>query len=152
MLAVLTEKQIYQKKYSESAIGKAAAKRYAQSEKGKALIKKRRLSIKGQAIDRGSRERYRVTIEGHLRVVYDNMVRRCNSPTCRNYKNYGGRGIRICFKSANEFICYVVDELKVDPRGLSIDRIDNDGNYERGNIQFVTNTKNQQNKKRKCHV
>lgn len=134
MPAVLTEKQ-------------TPAKRYAQSEKGKAVIRKRRLSTKGLAIDKQYRERYRATINGHLRIVYDNMVRRCNNPACRNYKNYGGRGIRICFKSANEFIRYVADELQIDPRGLSIDRMDNDGNYERGNIQFITNLDNQRNKR-----
>jgi len=41
-------------------------------------------------------------------------------------------------QSADDFRDYVINELKVDPRGLQIHRIDNDGHYERGNIVFVT--------------
>ena len=41
---------------------------------------------------------------------------------------------------------YVIDELRVDPRGLQIDRIDNDGHYEKGNIRFVTCVENNNNR------
>jgi hypothetical protein len=72
------------------------------------------------------------------------MKRRCINPECRAYKWYGGRGIK-CLFTSNEFVSYVMDELKVDPRRLECDRIDNDGNYERGNIRFVTHEVNMQN-------
>lgn len=74
------------------------------------------------------------------------MKQRCTSPAYKNYKNYGGRGIKVCFKSANEFVDYVINILQVDPRGLQVDRIDNNGNYEPGNIRFVTHLENQHNK------
>lgn len=41
---------------------------------------------------------------------------------------------------------YVVDILKVDPRGFDIDRIDNNGHYEKGNIRFVTHKENCNNR------
>ena len=89
---------------------------------------------------------YRSTINGQLRNVFAGMERRCNNPKAGNYKWYGGRGIKVCFKSTNEFVDYVVNELCVDPRGLQIDRIDNNGNYEPGNIRFVTAKINCQNR------
>ena len=75
------------------------------------------------------------------------MRQRCNNPDQKAYKNYGGRGIKVCFGSADEFVDCVINELQIDPRGLQIDRIDNDGNYERGNIRFVTRRENNENKR-----
>lgn len=88
------------------------------------------------------------TIIGYLRIVYANMNQRCNNKNIPCYKDYGGRGIRCLFKSVNKFIDYVVNELKIDPRGLQIDRIDNNGNYEKSNIRFVTAKENMDNRKR----
>ncbi len=85
---------------------------------------------------------YRRTINGHLVGVFHSMNRRCSTPTTHNYSRYGGRGILNKFRSSKEFISYIVDELKVDPRGLQIDRIDNDKHYEEGNIRFITAKEN----------
>ena len=90
----------------------------------------------------------RQTIEGHLENIFGSMKQRCNDPKHPNYKNYGGRGIRVCFESLDDFRDYVMNVLQVDPHELQIDRINNDGNYERGNIRFVTHRENQQNKGR----
>ncbi len=89
---------------------------------------------------------YRATIAGHLRQVYYDMKRRCNDLRMHNYYRYGGRGIRCEFKSPNEFIDYIVNDLRIDPRGLQIDRIDNDGHYEKGNVRFVTVKENRHNR------
>ncbi len=86
------------------------------------------------------------TISGYLESVLKNMKYRCTNPKADNYKYYEGRGIKVCFKNAAEFIDYVTNVLQVDPRGLDIDRIDNSGNYERGNIRFVTHKENCQNR------
>ena len=87
-------------------------------------------------------KRYRRTIAGCLRTKFNSMKHRCNSPKNKRYYDYGGRGIKCLFKSSDEFVDYVVNVLKVDPRGLEIDRKDNNGNYERGNIRFVTRSEN----------
>ena len=67
--------------------------------------------------------------------------------THKDYKNYGGHGIKNKFKSTGEFVDYVINELQVDPCGLQIDRINNDGNYERGSIRFVTCSENNRNRR-----
>lgn len=91
-------------------------------------------------------KKYRKTIKGHLIYCFHNIIARCNNSKHKSYKNYGGRGIKCLFKSFDEFIDYVVNELQVDPRGLTIDRIDNDGYYERGNIRFITQAENNRNR------
>lgn len=92
-------------------------------------------------------DKYRQTIRGILVNRYSDMKRRCSNPKHKFYKYYGGRGIKCLFKSSKEFVDYVISILKVDPRDLDIDRIDNDGNYEPGNIQFVTHRENQKNRR-----
>ena len=114
--------------YKRSEAGKAAQKRYTQSDKGKANNK------------RGSKK-YLATINGYLRHLYSSMKQRCENPNDTGYKCYGGRGIEVRF-TADEFVDYVVNVLRQDPRGLTIDRIDSDGHYEPGNIWFCTMAQN----------
>lgn len=100
--------------------------------------------FKGDSGERHKEERK--TLSGYLRLTYNNIKHRCESPKNKQYKNYGGRGIQ-CRFTREEFIDYVLNKLSVDPRGLDIDRIDNSGNYEPGNIRFVTHKKNMQNRR-----
>jgi len=83
----------------------------------------------------------RKTVVGYLRCVYDSINKRCENLKDRSYKHYGGRGIRMGFTSFDDFRDYVINVLKVDPRGRQIHRIDNDGHYEKGNIEFLTGAK-----------
>ena len=89
--------------------------------------------------------KYRSTIRGHLLQVFKNMQKRCIDKRMHNYSRYGGRGIKVHFER-EEFVDYVINTLQIDPRGLTVDRIDNDGNYECGNIRFVSNWSNCQNR------
>jgi len=82
-------------------------------------------------------KRYRLTVRGFLQRVFSNMKYRCTNPNYKWYYNYGGGGIKVLFESSEKFIDYVVNELKVNPIGLCIHRIDNDGHYAPGNICFV---------------
>jgi len=89
---------------------------------------------------------YQKTLTGYLRKRFVAITQRCNNPKRSNYKHYGGRGIKCLFKSADDFIDYVVNVLQVNPKGLTIDRINNDGHYERGNIRFVIHKENCKNR------
>jgi hypothetical protein len=69
---------------------------------------------------------------------------RCTNPNDKGYKNYGGRGIEFRFDSFEEFYAC----LGPKPTPLhSIDRINNDGHYEAGNVRWAT--RSEQNKNRR---
>ncbi len=93
------------------------------------------------------RKRYCDSLKGYLKQVFADMGKRCNNPNRRAFKDYGGRGIKVKFESLDDFRDYVTHELQVDPRGLQIDRINNNGNYEKGNIRFVTAKVNSNNRR-----
>ena len=103
----------------------------------------------GRGAHRGAVRKYRGTFNGQLGIVFDSMNQRCNNPNTIHYKHYGGRGIQNKFESLDDFREYVINGLKVDPQGLQIDRIDNDGHYEKGNIRFVTAKENCNNRRKR---
>lgn len=73
------------------------------------------------------------------------MIQRCTQPQTHQYQNYGGRGIQVCERWLN-FEHFLVD-MGLRPEGRSIDRINNDGNYEPGNCRWATNAEQQSNKR-----
>jgi len=73
-----------------------------------------------------------------LYLVWMEMKQRCINPNNKSYQNYGGRGIRIC----NEWMNYQAFHdwaMSIGYKeGLSIDRIDNDGDYKPSNCRWVS--------------
>lgn len=67
-------------------------------------------------------------------AAYLNAKYRCNTPTAPAWKDYGARGIKFLFTSFEQFIA----ELGPRPAGMSLDRKENDGNYEPGNVRWAT--------------
>src|ERR1035437_1254454 len=68
----------------------------------------------------------RVRAQAHLRLVWDSMRTRCSNPKCKSYHNYGGRGITTC-SSWDSFNTFWKDMSPSYRRGLTLDRVNNDG-------------------------
>lgn len=75
------------------------------------------------------------------------MTSRCTNKNERTYKHYGDRGITVCKRWRESFPAFLKDMGRKPSPELSLDRIDNDGNYEPGNCRWAT-AKQQANNKR----
>lgn len=64
------------------------------------------------------------------------MLQRCNNPNNQDFQHYGGRGIEVCgrWKKFENFL----EDMGIRPEGLSLDRRNNNGNYELSNCRWAT--------------
>lgn len=72
------------------------------------------------------------------------MMQRCYNPKSYFYYRYGGRGISVCDRW-HDFDNFIAD-MGNRPSGLSLDRINNDGNYEPSNCRWATKEQQASNK------
>jgi len=73
------------------------------------------------------------------------MLQRCNNLRDKDYKYYGGRGITVCKRWA-KFENFLED-MGEPPGGLTLDRINNDGNYCKGNCRWATSLEQSRNRR-----
>jgi hypothetical protein len=78
-------------------------------------------------------------------VVWIGLRARCENPRHRAYRNYGGRGIRVC-ERWGLFSNFLAD-MGEQPPGMTIERRDNDGNYEPSNCYWTTRAAQNGNKR-----
>jgi len=76
---------------------------------------------------------------------WKNMRRRCYSPNTMQYADYGGRGIKVCvrWQKFENFL----EDMGQPPKGLTLDRKDNDGDYTPDNCRWATRTEQKLNQR-----
>ncbi len=98
-------------------------------------------NCKGQFASKGERGRCR----SRAYLSWSDMIQRCTNPHNKRWADYGGRGIKVCDRwlSSAQF-CLDMGER---PLGMSLDRRDNDGNYEPSNCYWATREQQQNNRR-----
>lgn len=85
---------------------------------------------------------------------WQHMKDRCNNPNNTHYNYYGGRGIKVCKRwldSEKGFINFLED-MGERPQGLTLDRIDVNGNYDPSNCKWATRKKQRINQRKKNNL
>jgi hypothetical protein len=86
-----------------------------------------------------------VTVPMWLYQRCQGQLQRCRNHNAAAWERYGGRGIEFRFGSVNEAATWVAENLGIPGRTMQLDRIDNDGHYEPGNLHWATTVENQNN-------
>lgn len=80
--------------------------------------------------------------------IWNGMIQRCYNPNRARFNRYGGRGIRVCDEWRASFERFFADLGPSPSKTHSLERIDNDGHYEPGNVRWATKKEQSRNTRR----
>lgn len=107
--------------------------------------------LQRQRASESNRERTTHALSDHEHYPrWRNMLHRCENPEDSHYSLYGGRGISVCpeWHDVAVFVAYLDSVLGPRPKGYTFDRIDNEGNYEPGNVRWASPVTQRNNQRR----
>lgn len=84
--------------------------------------------------------------------TWESIIKRCTNPNTIGWELYGGRGIKICESWRHDFIAFYNHIGTRPSKKHSIDRIDNDGDYEPGNVRWATKQEQANNRRTNHYV
>jgi hypothetical protein len=80
------------------------------------------------------------------------MIQRCTNPRTQHFDRYGGRGISVCARWRSSFVSFLADVGARLTKEHTLERKNNDGNYEPGNVIWATRLEQQRNTRWSKHV